>query len=159
MDGDNEITEADIQALTALGEQEGQILPAEREIIDSLLEFSDRPIKEIMTPRVDVLFVSLPLSMKALTDIVDEKRISRVPVSKTESLDDTFGVVEAVKTVADLFAPVSGNIVETNTLLEESPDLINSDPYGSGWVIKVAIESHEEYENLMSDESYEDFIK
>ena len=73
--------------------------------------------------------------------------------------DDTFGVVEAVKTVADLFAPVSGNIVETNTLLEESPDLINSDPYGSGWVIKVAIESLEEYENLMSDEGYEDFIK
>ena len=73
--------------------------------------------------------------------------------------DDTFGVVEAVKTVADLFAPVSGNIVETNTLLEESPDLINSDPYGSGWVIKVAIESLEEYENLMSDENYEDFIK
>ena len=73
--------------------------------------------------------------------------------------DDTFGVVEAVKTVADLFAPVSGNIVETNTLLEESPDLINSDPYGSGWVIKVAIESLEEYENLMSDEGYKDFIK
>lgn len=73
--------------------------------------------------------------------------------------DDTFGVVEAVKTVADLFAPVSGHIVETNTLLEESPDLINSDPYGSGWVIKVAIESLEEYENLMSDEGYGDFIK
>ena len=73
--------------------------------------------------------------------------------------DYTFGVVEAVKTVADLFAPVSGNIVETNTLLEESPDLINSDPYGSGWVIKVAIESHEEYENLMSNETYENFIK
>ena len=47
----------------------------------------------------------------------------------------------------------------TNTLLEESPDLINSDPYGSGWVIKVAIESLEEYENLMSDEGYGDFIK
>jgi putative hemolysin len=93
IDGDGEITEADIQALTALGEQEGQILPAEREIIDSLLEFSDRPIKEIMTPRVDVLFVSTPLSMKAITEIVEEKRISRVPVSKTESLDDTFGVV------------------------------------------------------------------
>ena len=56
MDGDNEITEADIQALTALGEMEGQILPAEREIIDSLLDFSDRPIKEIMTPRVMFYF-------------------------------------------------------------------------------------------------------
>jgi putative hemolysin len=60
---DAEVTEADIQALTALGEIEGQILPAEREIIDSLLDFSDRPIKEIMTPRVDVLFLSLPVSI------------------------------------------------------------------------------------------------
>ena len=93
MDGDNEITEADIQALTALGEQEGQILPAEREIIDSLLEFSDRPIKEIMTPRVDVLFLSTPLSIKDVRTIVNEKRISRMPVSKSESLDDTYGVV------------------------------------------------------------------
>ena len=93
MDGDNEITEADIQALTALGEMEGQILPAEREIIDSLLEFSDRPIKEIMTPRVDVLFLSVPLSISDVTKIVDEKRISRLPVSKSESLDDTYGVV------------------------------------------------------------------
>ncbi|MGI9571759.1 MAG: hemolysin family protein, partial [Candidatus Actinomarinaceae bacterium] len=99
MDGDGEITEADIQALTALGEMEGQILPAEREIIDSLLDFSDRPIKEIMTPRVDVLFLSLPVEMSDIKKIVDEKRISRMPVSKSESLDDTFGIVY----VKDLF--------------------------------------------------------
>ena len=99
MDGDNEITEADIQALTALGEMEGQILPAEREIIDSLLDFSDRPIKEIMTPRVDVLFLSLPVDISGVRHIVNEKRISRMPVSKSESLDDTFGVIY----VKDLF--------------------------------------------------------
>jgi len=99
MDGDNEITEADIQALTALGEMEGQILPAEREIIDSLLDFSDRPIKEIMTPRVDVLFLSLPVEISGVRHIVNEKRISRMPVSKSESLDDTFGVIY----VKDLF--------------------------------------------------------
>lgn len=99
MDGDNEITEADIQALTALGEMEGQILPAEREIIDSLLDFSDRPIKEIMTPRVDVLFLSLPVDISGVRQIVNEKRISRMPVSKSESLDDTFGVIY----VKDLF--------------------------------------------------------
>ena len=69
MDGDGEITEADIQALTALGEMEGQILPAEREIIDSLLDFSDRPIKEIMTPRVDVLFLSLPIEINDIKKI------------------------------------------------------------------------------------------
>ena len=90
---DAEVTEADIQALTALGEIEGQILPAEREIIDSLLDFSDRPIKEIMTPRVDVLFLSLPVDMGSVRKLVDEKRISRMPISRSESLDDTFGIV------------------------------------------------------------------
>ena len=99
VDGDGEITEADIQALTALGEMEGQILPAEREIIDSLLDFSDRPIKEIMTPRVDVLFLSLPVNMGDVKQVVDEKRISRMPISRSESLDDTFGIVY----VKDLF--------------------------------------------------------
>ena len=99
MDGDNEITEADIQALTALGEMEGQILPAEREIIDSLLDFSDRPIKEIMTPRVDVIFLSLPVDISGVRQLVNDRRISRLPVSKSESLDDTFGVIY----VKDLF--------------------------------------------------------
>ena len=73
--------------------------------------------------------------------------------------DDTFGVVEAVKTVADLFAPVSGKIVEINNELEESPDLINSDPYGSGWIIKVSVDSLNEYNNLLSNEDYRDFIE
>ena len=96
---DAEVTEADIQALTALGEIEGQILPAEREIIDSLLDFSDRPIKEIMTPRVDVLFLSLPINIVDVKTLVNDKRISRMPVSKSKSLDDTFGIVY----VKDLF--------------------------------------------------------
>ncbi|RPH16211.1 MAG: HlyC/CorC family transporter [Acidimicrobiaceae bacterium TMED210] len=116
MDGDGEITEADIQALTALGEMEGQILPAEREIIDSLLDFSDRPIKEIMTPRVDVLFLSLPIEINDIKQIVDEKRISRMPVSKSESLDDTFGIVY----VKDLFnLKASSDSVEVENLVKD----------------------------------------
>ena len=117
MDGDNEITEADIQALTALGEMEGQILPAEREIIDSLLDFSDRPIKEIMTPRVDVLFLSLPVNMVDVKKIVDEKRISRMPISRSESLDDTFGIVY----VKDIFnLDISVNSVEIENLVKDA---------------------------------------
>ena len=73
--------------------------------------------------------------------------------------DDVFGVVEAVKTVADLFAPVSGKIIEINSDLEESPDLINSDPYESGWIIKTEVNNLDEYNNLMSNLDYEDFIK
>ena len=114
---DAEVTEADIQALTALGEIEGQILPAEREIIDSLLDFSDRPIKEIMTPRVDVLFLSLPVSLDDVKKVVNDKRISRVPVSKTESLDDTFGVVY-VKDLINLNDPTES--VEIESLIKDA---------------------------------------
>ena len=89
----------------------------------------------------DIVFVELP------------------EVQSQVSQDDTFGVVEAVKTVADLFAPVSGNVTEINTALEESPDLINSDPYGEGWIIKVAIDDLEEYNNLMSNDEYNSFIE
>src|SRR6056300_699920 len=113
---DAKVTEADIQALTALGEIEGQILPAEREIIDSLLDFSDRPIKEIMTPRVDVLFLSLPVSLDDVKKVVNDKRISRVPVSKTESLDDTFGVVY-VKDLINLNDPTES--VEIESLIKD----------------------------------------
>ena len=115
-DDDAEVTEADIQALTALGEIEGQILPAEREIIDSLLDFSDRPIKEIMTPRVDVLFLSLPINIVDVKALVNDKRISRMPVSKSESLDDTFGIVY----VKDLFnLKADSDSVEIENLVKD----------------------------------------
>ena len=113
---DAEVTEADIQALTALGEIEGQILPAEREIIDSLLDFSDRPIKEIMTPRVDVLFLSIPINIVDVKGLVNDKRISRMPVSKSESLDDTFGIVY----VKDLFnLKANSDSVEIENLVKD----------------------------------------
>ena len=73
--------------------------------------------------------------------------------------NETFGVIEAVKTVADLFAPVSGEIIEVNSSLEDSPNFINSDPYGSGWIIKVKIKDSNEYNGLMSSDVYEEHIQ
>ena len=73
--------------------------------------------------------------------------------------NETFGVIEAVKTVADLFAPVSGEIIEVNSSLEDSPNFINSDPYGSGWIIKVKINDSNEYDGLMSYDNYKEHIK
>ena len=73
--------------------------------------------------------------------------------------NETFGVIEAVKTVADLFAPVSGEIIEVNSSLEDSPNFINSDPYGSGWIIKVKIKDSNEYNGLMSNDVYEEYIQ
>ena len=73
--------------------------------------------------------------------------------------NETFGVIEAVKTVADLFAPVSGEIIEVNSSLEDSPNFINSDPYGSGWIIKVKIKDSNEYNGLMSSDVYDEHIQ
>ena len=73
--------------------------------------------------------------------------------------NETFGVIEAVKTVADLFAPISGEIIEVNSSLEDSPNFINSDPYGSGWIIKIKINDSNEYNGLMSSDDYEEHIQ
>ena len=72
--------------------------------------------------------------------------------------DETFGTVEAVKTVSDLYAPVSGEIAEINERLEDEPELVNDDPYGDGWMIKIAMSNESELEDLMSADDYQDII-
>ena len=74
-----------------------------------------------------------------------------------ESLDseETFGTVEAVKTVSDLFMPVGGEILEFNESLESEPELVNQDPYGDGWMIKVKISDASEVDALMDADAYE----
>ena len=73
--------------------------------------------------------------------------------------NEPFGAIEAVKTVADLFAPISGNIIEINKELEDSPDLVNTSPYDLGWIVKITIHNHDELNDLMSLDDYENFIK
>ena len=67
---------------------------------------------------------------------------------------NTFGSVEAVKTVSDLFMPVSGEVLEVNPALEAQPELVNSDPYGEGWMIKVAVADAAELDNLLDAGAY-----
>jgi glycine cleavage system H protein len=73
---------------------------------------------------------------------------------KTLAAEEVFGTVEAVKTVSDLFLPVAGTITEINPLLEAQPELINSDPYGNGWMIKMTVDNVSAVEALLSAESY-----
>ena len=68
--------------------------------------------------------------------------------------EEIFGTIEAVKTVSDLFMPVSGDVVEINDLLEEHPELVNTDPYGKGWLIKITLKDSSEVKNLLSAEQY-----
>ncbi|MCI7337189.1 MAG: glycine cleavage system protein GcvH [Bacteroidales bacterium] len=71
---------------------------------------------------------------------------------------NTFGSVEAVKTVSDLFMPVSGEVLEVNPALEAQPELVNSDPYGEGWMIKVAVADAAELDNLLDAAAYASLI-
>ncbi len=88
----------------------------------------------------DIVFVELPL-----TDEHFEK-------------GESFGTVEAVKTVSDLYMPLSGKIIEVNEKLEDQPELINSDPYNDGWVIKIQLDSTEDINNLLDLEKYKGLI-
>ena len=74
------------------------------------------------------------------------------------SQHDVFGTVEAVKTVSDLFMPVSGKVIEINPILEGSPEKVNEDPYGEGWLIKVEVTNPAEIEGLLSAQAYKEVI-
>ena len=89
----------------------------------------------------DIVFVELP------------------EVGTTLSLGETFGVIESVKAVSDLFAPVSGSVVETNGELGEAPDAINSSCYADGWMLVVELSDPDELDSLMSPEAYTQHIK
>ena len=73
--------------------------------------------------------------------------------------NEPFGTIEAVKTVADLFAPVSGKVIKINETLEDNPEFVNSDPYVNGWVVKVSISDTSELEELMSADKYAELIR
>jgi glycine cleavage system H protein len=74
------------------------------------------------------------------------------------SQDDTFGTVEAVKTVSDLYAPVDGEIIEINEALEDEPELVNDAPYGDGWMVKIKLSDPNQLEDLLTAEEYEEVI-
>ena len=88
----------------------------------------------------DVVFVELP------------------EVGNTVAATDTFGVVESVKAVSDLYAPVSGTIVEANTILEDQPELVNASPYGQGWMIVIEAAHLEEWHQLLTAAEYQAYV-
>mgnify|MGYP003959727887 FL=1 len=88
----------------------------------------------------DIIFIEFP----EINDIVERM--------------EPFGTIEAVKTVADLFSPLNGKIIEINKELEDSPELVNSDPYEKGWIVKVSVDKLDQLNDLLSSESYENHI-
>ncbi len=88
----------------------------------------------------DIVFVEMP----NIDDVFDK--------------NDVFGTIEAVKTLADLFLPVSGKIIEINESLESSPELVNSSPYNDGWLVKIEVGDTTELEDLLNSKDYKNLI-
>lgn len=83
-----------------------------------------------------------------------------VDISHNQSVkkDDVFGTIEAVKTVSDLFMPLSGTIFEINSFLDKNPELVNTDPYGDGWMVMIKIDDPKEIGKLLTSEEYDNLI-
>lgn len=79
-------------------------------------------------------------------------------VGETLEKEEVFGTVEAVKTVSDLFSPLSGEIIEFNESLEDTPEKVNSDPYGDGWMVKIRISDQDQISDLLSASEYKEII-
>ncbi len=79
-------------------------------------------------------------------------------LDETLAIEEVFGSVEAVKTVSDLFMPISGEVIEFNEKLEDAPETVNSDPYSNGWMIKVKIEDASQIDNLLDAKAYKELI-
>ncbi|MDT0621013.1 glycine cleavage system protein GcvH [Croceitalea vernalis] len=79
-------------------------------------------------------------------------------IDETLDKEEVFGTVEAVKTVSDLFLPLTGELIEFNEALEDEPEKVNSDPYGEGWMVKIRFSNPAEIEELMSDAEYKELI-
>ncbi|MEN9876049.1 MAG: glycine cleavage system protein GcvH [Bacteroidota bacterium] len=94
-------------------------------------------------------------AQKELGDIV---YVEVETLDQTLDKDEVFGTVEAVKTVSDLFLPLSGEIIEFNDALESAPESVNSDPYGAGWMIKVKVADLAEVDSLLSSDAYKELI-
>ncbi|MEA1881672.1 MAG: glycine cleavage system protein GcvH [Candidatus Marinimicrobia bacterium] len=109
--------------------------------------------------RVDGDNVTIGITDHAQGELGDIIFIEFPDVNQEIEKDEPFGTIEAVKTVADLFAPICGTVIEINESLEDSPELVNSDPFGDGWIVKVSIGDSGELDELMTAEQYGELIE
>jgi len=117
----------------------------------------------LYTPEHEWVRIEEGMAIVGITDFA-QRELGDIVFVEIETLDESlskdevFGTVEAVKTVSDLFIPFNGQILEVNELVEDEPELVNTDPYGDGWMIKVKIEDESQLGDLLSSEDYKKLI-
>jgi len=104
--------------------------------------------------RIEGEIATIGITDFAQSELGDIVYVEVETVDETLDIEAVFGTVEAVKTVSDLFLPLTGEIIEFNEALEDEPELVNSDPYGNGWMIKLKISNKSEIDNLLSADAY-----
>ncbi|MBT8261630.1 MAG: glycine cleavage system protein GcvH [Bacteroidia bacterium] len=108
--------------------------------------------------RVDGEIATVGITDFAQGELGDIVYVEVETVDETLDKDEVFGTVEAVKTVSDLFLPLSGEIIEFNEGLESEPEIVNSDPYGEGWMVKIKFSNPGELDELLDDAGYKEII-
>ena len=103
-------------------------------------------------------FIFIGITDYAQGELGDIVFVELPSVGETFSENDTIGTIEAVKTVADIYCPVDGEVVELNTEIENSPELINSSPYNDGWLIKLKVSSDSKKDHLLTHKEYQEII-
>ena len=110
--------------------------------------------KEHEWVKVDGEFAYLGITDYAQKELGDIVFVEIETEGETLQKGDTFGTIEAVKTVSDMYMPISGEVIEVNSKIADEPEIINKDPYGEGWMVKIAIENSSEVDELLSAEEY-----
>jgi glycine cleavage system H protein len=103
--------------------------------------------------------VTIGISQFAVDQLGDVTQVDLPREGEVLKQHDSFGSVESVKAVSDVFAPVSGKVVKVNTTLQDSPEYVNEDPYDGGWMIQLEVSNPDELKQLMDSASYETFLK
>jgi len=115
--------------------------------------------KEHEWTKIDGNIATIGVTEFAQSELGDIAWLEMPTVGDETKLGVTFGTIEAVKTVEDLFAPLSGKIVEINSELLDSPELVNDDPYGKGWIVKIEFSDESELQKLLSPDEYTGLIE
>lgn len=115
--------------------------------------------KEHEWARIEGEMATVGITDYAQRELGDIVYVELPAVGTTVARGESFGTVEAVKAVSDIYAPLSGEVVEVNPALEGTPELVNREPYGAGWIIKIRIADVGEADDLLSGEEYKDLLK
>ena len=110
------------------------------------------------TQRDKRVHATIGLTDYAQSQLKDIVYVELPKIGSEFKVGESIGVVESVKTAADVFSPITGKVVETNLTLKDHPEFINVDPYGKGWIIKMEVRDREELKGLLSSEAYQEFL-